>query len=180
MMNERIGNDLKVAWKIYNNGEYFSLVGKDVTVYLKTPFSKEEVKGFTIAGNVINWTFYGKDQKHTGTYSLELVINEGAEGMITTDKCNFVNLVADSCKVGGTSEPNLEIETIELTSNIEYIAGSGEGGGGSCDDTKIRTELAELSLQVGRVSKDVANKVDATYVDNAIASAITKELNSDF
>ena len=41
-------------------------------------------------------------------------------------------------------------------------------------------KLAELSLQVGKVSDAVAEKVNATYVDNAIASAITNELNSDF
>ena len=66
--------------------------------------------------------------------------------------------------------------------------------GGSYDDTGIKkdisdlkekdtehdAELAKLSSQVGRVSDAVADKVNATYVDNAIASAITNELNSDF
>ena len=62
-----------------------------------------------------------------------------------------------------------------------------QGGGSGYDDSEIRAELeeqdgkiTELSAEIGRVSTAVADKVDATYVDNAIASAITNELNATF
>ena len=170
MKDTRIHNDINVAWGIFHNGEPYSLEGKDVSLYLLSPYSRFKLKDFTIEGNKVRWTFYGKDQKSTGKYSLELVINEGAEGMVTTDYCNFVNLVAYSCKVGGADDGNVQTESIELTSTIEYIA--GEGGGTSYDDTEIRAELSrlekdkadkseltELSAEVGKVSEDVANKV---------------------
>ena len=91
-------------------------------------------------GNQIHWTFYGKDQKTTGRYSLILVGNENEKGMITTDTCDFVNVVSCSCKVKNSEDStNVETETIELTSNLDYVAGTGGGGegGGSYDDTAI-------------------------------------------
>ena len=258
MKNTRIGNDINVAWKILKNGNPFSLMGKKVAVYLKTPFGKEAIKDFSVTGNIINYTFYGKDQKHLGRYGLELVVNENEYGMITTDVCNFVNLVACSCKVGGNDEGNVETESIELTSTLEYVAGEGGGsyddsaiwieisrldeekankteiptklsqleqdieiGGESYDDTEIKntileldrtkantsdvantlksyptkvevaegyqpkgnyateSELTELSSQVGRVSDAVADKVNAEFVNNAIANAVTNELNTE-
>ena len=190
MKDERIYNDLKIIWSIEHNGTPFSLKGKDVSMYLHTPINRVKIKDFTVEDNKVQWTFFGKDQKNTGKHSLELVINEGAEGMITTDYCNFVNLVACSCKVGGTSEPNVEIETIELSSNIEYIAGEG---GASYDDTEVRnelsrlerdkadkTELTKLSTEVGKVSDAVVDKVDAAYVDNAINAAIGNVINGEY
>lgn len=102
-------------------------------MYLRTPFGKNKIEQFTILGNGIEWTFPGKQQKYLGKHSLTLVINEDADGMITTDACNFVNLVACSCDVGGESEPNVEIETIEITSVVKF----------DYDDTEIRQELAK-------------------------------------
>ena len=134
MKDKRQGNDLKVAWSIFmQDGEPFRLDGKDVSLYLKNMFGRKELNDFVTTGNIIQWTFYGKDQKNSGKYSLELVINEGEKGMITTDKCDFVNLVSCSCKLqGGEDAPNVETESIELTSTLEYVAGGGE-----YDDTAL-------------------------------------------
>lgn len=138
MKDKRQGNDLKVAWSIFmQDGEPFRLDGKDVSLYLKNMFGRKELNDFVTTGNIIQWTFYGKDQKNSGKYSLELVINEGEKGMITTDKCDFVNLVSCSCKLqGGEDAPNVETESIELTSTLEYVS-----GGGSYDDTALWKEL---------------------------------------
>ena len=129
MKDKRQGNDLKVAWSIFmQDGEPFRLDGKDVSLYLKNMFGRKELNDFVVTGNIIQWTFYGKDQKNTGKYSLEMVINEGEKGMITTDKCNFVNLVPCTCKLqGGEDDLNVETESIELTSTLEYVAGGGSG-----------------------------------------------------
>lgn len=102
-------------------------------MYLRTPFGKNKIEQFTILGNGIEWIFPGKQQKYLGKHSLTLVINEDADDMITTDACNFVNLVACSCDVGGTPDLNVEVETIELTSVVEF----------NYDDTEIRQELAK-------------------------------------
>ena len=125
MKDKRIGNDINVAWKIMKkDGTPFSLAGKDITIYLKTRLEKEEVKDFSVAGDTISWTFYGKDQKHLGKHSLILVVNEDEKGMITTDACDFVNLVACSCLLnGGKDEDGVETQTIELESKVDVASG---------------------------------------------------------
>lgn len=133
MKDIRIGNDINVRWSILSEGVPFILEGKDISVYLRTPFGKNKIEQFTILGNGIEWIFPGKQQKYLGKHSLTLVINEDADDMITTDACNFVNLVACSCDVGGTPDLNVEVETIELTSVVEF----------NYDDTEIRQELAK-------------------------------------
>ena len=165
MKDTRIKNDIKVMWHILNEGAPYDIEGKDVSLYLITPFGKVKIDDFTIDKNVIHWTFFGKDQKTVGIYGLEMSINEDREGMVTTDKCKFVRLVAHSCMVGGADEGNVETETIELTSNLEL-----GNGGSSYDDTAIwaevgrlendkadRTEVAELSVEVSGLSERIDN-----------------------
>ena len=134
MKDTRQGNDIKISWSIFKKGgQIFSLEGKNISLYLKSVFGRKELNDFVTTGNIIQWTFYGKDQKNSGKYSLEMVINEGEKGMITTDKCDFVNLVSCSCKLqGGEDAPNVETESIELTSTLEYVS-----GGGDYDDTAL-------------------------------------------
>lgn len=124
MKDIRIGNDINVKWSIFGDDAPYILEGKDVSLYLCTPFGKRKAEGFSIVGNQITWTFAGKDQSRTGKYSLELVVNADKEGQVTTDACNFVNLVNCSCKVGGADEANVTTETVSLTTNLEYVGGS--------------------------------------------------------
>ena len=135
MKDIRIGNDINVKWSIFGDGAPYILEGKDVSLYLCTPFGKRKVEGFAIVGNQITWTFAGKDQSRTGKYSLELVVNADKEGQVTTDACNFVNLVNCSCKVGGADESNVEIESIELTSELGFLP---------YDDAELREAIATL------------------------------------
>ena len=159
MKDKRQGNDLKVAWSIFKkDGEPFRLEGLDVSLYLKNMFGRKELNDFVVTGNIIQWTFYGKDQKNSGKYSLEMVINEGEEGMITTDKCDFVNLVACSCKLqGGEDAPNVETESIELTSTLEYVA-----GGSVVVDTEL-SETSENPVQNKVVTMALKNKQGLQY-----------------
>lgn len=132
MKDIRIGNDINVKWSIFGDDAPYILEGKDVSLYLCTPYGKRKVEGFAIVGNQITWTFAGKDQSRTGKYSLELVVNADKEGQVTTDACNFVNLVNCSCKVGGADEANVTTESIELTSELGFLP---------YDDTEIRNEI---------------------------------------
>lgn len=137
MKKIRIGNDIKIEWSIFKkSGGVFLLEGLDLIVSLKDKFGRKKIDDFVISGNVIKWTFPGKDQRRTGIYSLELVINNGAEGMITTDACQFVHLVPCSCEVSGSDDNGVYTETIELRSSLT-IGGGGEGGGEGYDDTAI-------------------------------------------
>lgn len=179
MTNLRIGNDIIVKWALVMKGtsDPFILSGKNVSLYLRGVTGKKKIEDFSVAGNTITWTFYGKDQKHTGVYSLILVVNEGVEGMVTTDACNFVNLVSCSCKTGGSDDCGVYTETIELTSTIEYVAGEG----GSYDDTEIRKELAnKVDKEAGKglSSNDYTDedKVKLDGLENYDDSELSREL----
>ena len=152
MKDIRKGNDINVRWGIYAEGAPFSLEGKEISLYLRTPYGKKEVTP-VVEGNAVLWTFLGKDQKHTGKHSLELVINEDAEGMVTTDACDFVNLVSCSCKVGGADEQGVQTETISLTSNLEYVAS------GAYDDTAVWEYIDKLEK----------NKADKTEIPTKVS-----------
>lgn len=174
MKNKRKGNDLNVMWQLLHEGEPFRLEGRDITIYLKDSFGKTEVKDFRVSDNIIFWTFYGKDQKHNGRYSLELIINEGETGMITTDVCDFVNLVPHSCMVGGEDSPNVQTETIELTSTLEYVA----VGGTVVVDTEL-SETSENPIANAAVTKALSLKPNKEDIPSWIYSAITIEPLSD-
>lgn len=170
MKDTRQGNDIKISWSIFKKGgQIFSLEGKNISLYLKSVFGRKELNDFVVTGNIIQWTFYGKDQKSTGKYSLEMVINEGEKGMITTDKCDFVNLVSCSCKLqGGEDAPNVETESIELTSTLEYVS-----GGGNYDDTAL---WKALDNKVDKVEGKELSSNDYTDEDKAKVDGLEEEL----
>lgn len=127
MKDKRIGNDISVKWSLLvkGTGDPFDLSGLPLKLYLKNMYGRKALEDFSVQDNQILWTFYGKDQKHTGKYSLELVVNEGVVGMMTTDICDLVRLVSCSCKAGeGTDECGVETETIEVQSEVEFVAGA--------------------------------------------------------
>ena len=165
MKDIRKGNDINVRWGIYAEGAPFSLEGKEISLYLRTPYGKKEVTP-VVEGNAVLWTFLGKDQKHTGKHSLELVINEDAEGMVTTDACDFVNLVSCSCKVGGADEANVTTESIELTSELGFLP---------YDDAELREAIE------GKVDKEEGKGLSTNdYTDedkkkNVVASFLNGE-----
>lgn len=170
MKDIRIGNDINVKWSIFGDDTPYILEGKDVSLYLCTPFGKRKAEGFSIVGNQITWTFAGKDQSRTGKYSLELVVNADKEGQMTTDACNFVNLVSCSCKVGGADEANVTTESIELTSELGFLP---------YDDAELREAIATLERK--KVDKEEGKGLSTNdYTDeekekNVVASFLNGE-----
>lgn len=120
MKDIRIGNDILVRWSLNRGGEAYDLTNLPVTLYLKNAYGKKKVENYAVNGNQISWTFYGKDQKNTGKYSMVLVIREGEQGMASTDYCDFVQLVACACQVSGMDEENVQTETLELNSEVDF------------------------------------------------------------
>ena len=159
MKSVRKGNDISIAWTINSGETPFSLEGKDITLYLHNPYGKEKVEGYSVKGNVLSWTFLGKGQKVTGKYSLILVVNEGARGMITTDSCDFVNLVPCSCQIGGEDNDGVQTEVIELTSEVSI---------GGYDDTEIRQELTNVNataLEAHELATLANERIDAIEIE---------------
>jgi hypothetical protein len=146
MKNIRIGNDINVIWTLVREEGNYPLDGLDVSLYLKSMFGREALTDFSVSENKVFWTFYGKDQSKIGRYSLELVINEGDKGMVTTDICDFVNLVNCSCKSDGFDDNNIVTETIELTSSIEFAPTVIQGGGGLKYSEERTVYLTKIDL----------------------------------
>lgn len=126
----RKGNDIEIQWAIYAgkgiNEAPYDLTGKNVTLYLKNSFGAQEVYEYTIEKHVIRFTFWGKDQKQTGKYSLMLIENEGRPGMHTVDECDAFNLVNHSCETGGESEGRVECVHLQFRANMGvFMPGAG-------------------------------------------------------
>ena len=120
MKSIRIGNDIAVTWSLYKEGQPYSLEGMAVRLYLNHALGRSEIGSFKVSGNVVAWTFEGKDQKHTGRYSLELVVNEGESGMMSVDKIDFVRLTPVTPCCEGEDDENVVTEYVDLTSSVEF------------------------------------------------------------
>lgn len=181
----RIGKDFNVQWAINKvvDGERlpYDLVGKELQLYIVNDNGKKEVAGWKVQGNVIQWTFLGKDQKRLGAYQLVLVENAGKEGMVTVDTCKAFKLVEHSCdeNVNGSSDIVIETVTLESDVALAHLRGpqgeqgpvgpqgpqgpQGEPGpqgpqgpaGPSYDDIEIQNKLTELSEEMSAISGGV-------------------------
>lgn len=135
----RIQNDFTVQWGIFlkteEGREEYNLEGKELILRLQNPYRTENLTNFIVRGNVIEWTFLGKDQKALGPYTLILVENQGKQGMVTIDKVNAFTLVAHTEEETGNDEGAVKIRTISLESESVII-----GGGVGSVDTELNKE----------------------------------------
>lgn len=167
MKQKRIGNDIRVAWSIYMEDESaFSLEGRNVSLYLKSIFGRNKQEDFVVAGNAIQWTFYGKNQNKIGKYSLELVINEGDKGMITIDSPVFVKLVACSCQSSdGEDEVGIETETVELKSKLDMLSGDIA----SIIVDEVLSETSTNPVQNKVITAELNKKIDEETLEKRIS-----------
>ena len=134
MKEIRKGNDIAVTWSLTRDGKPFDLERLPLKLYLKNMYGKKEVTDFSVKGNELRWTFFGKEQNHTGNYSLELVAHEGEQGMMTTDVCDFVRLVSCSCNDStGKDVCGINTEAVKFESDVKI--------GGPSVDTDTLNEL---------------------------------------
>ena len=115
MKRIRIGNDIPIRWTILRSGQPEDFSGKTLKVLMRSVKETVEVTDYEIDGNVISWTFFGKNQKSGGTYSFTLVENEGMPEMFTTDACDALLLVNCSCQQDVCDGDT----TISMTSDAE-------------------------------------------------------------
>lgn len=100
MARYRIGNDLTLVWSVKEkNGEPLPLNDKEVHLYYTCERGRYEADIQIQEGNVVTWTFLGKDQRTLGEYSLTLeIISPYGQRTIREDKCNAFTLVCKSCE----------------------------------------------------------------------------------
>lgn len=118
MKNYRLGNTITIKWTIMTaTGTAYNLNANNLELYAVVPNHAMKVDGFSVAGNVITWTFRGTDQKFTGPYTLTLIENRGQSTMMTVDYCNAFGLVRWSCQAGWDESADVD-SNLSLTSEI--------------------------------------------------------------
>lgn len=114
----RKGNDVLVRWPIVDKlGNAYDLTGKDLTLFLAVQFWRRQVEDFTVDGNVVEFTFYGKDQIVPGTVVLELFVNMGENEMSAVDTKDAFVLTEHSWEAGEGDDTTVEVEVVELESS---------------------------------------------------------------
>lgn len=152
----RSGNDVEIRWALFaEDGASrvpYNIEGKEIVIYFKSKYKRQRVTDVRLSGNVATFTFYGKDQHYQGLYAIELVENEGREGMHTTDVCKAFRLVNCTCDTEiASADGAVQISVLELSSSIQFGTPSS-GGGGSIDP-----ELLEACMPLSRDFSDDFN-----------------------
>lgn len=73
MRKIRIGNDIQVSWEVKTNGEAVSLEGRQLKLFVRSAYQKQEITNFSVSGCVITFTYTASMQKSTGARAIELV-----------------------------------------------------------------------------------------------------------
>lgn len=121
-MNIRIGNDISVQWAITHNGIPEPLEGRKLNLQLSCMYGKYDITDYTIVGNTIRFTFYGKDQKSCGNYTLTLFENKGEKGMMVVDACDVFKLVPKSCMESeGEENSNLSVSHANIETVVHHL-----------------------------------------------------------
>jgi hypothetical protein len=166
--NIRIGKDFNVQWTINKvvDGERlpYDLVGKELQLYIVNDNGRKEVAGWKVQGNVIEWTYLGKDQRRLGAYQLVLVENAGKEGMVTVDTCKAFNLVEHSCEENVDGGNDIVIKTVTLESEVALAPVVKEVGGGASEEDiqEIKNDIADLQ------QKDVQTDAKLTELSERV------------
>lgn len=131
MKKIRIGNDIPIKWTINRDGQPEDFSGKTIKLLMRSMSDEVEITDYKIEGNVISWTFFGKDQTKATAYTFTLIENEGQEGMFTIDACRVLQLVECSDQADDDdSDMNVEETTDgtigEVTADSEIQIPAGE------------------------------------------------------
>lgn len=119
MKKIRIGNDIPIKWTINRDRQPEDFSGKTIKLLMRTMSEEVEITDYKIEGNVISWTFFGKDQTKATAYTFTLIENEGQEGMFTIDACRVLQLVECSDQADDDdSDMNVEETTDGISGEV--------------------------------------------------------------
>ena len=163
-------------------------------MYLTNKYGATRIADFKTEGHIVAWTFYGKDQRHYGKYTLTLVENEGKENMHTVDVCNAFNLVDRTCKAAKGDNNKIDLYYIDLSSEMTLAAAIKVDEELSVEsDNAIQNKAVAIALndKVDKVEGKQLSTEDFTttlkekldslsnYDDSAIVAAVNR-LRTDF
>lgn len=183
MKKIRIGNDIPIKWAINRDGQPEDFTGKTIKLLLRTMQDEVEITDYAIEGNVISWTFFGKDQTKATAYTFTLIENEGKEGMFTIDACRVLQLVECSDQADDDdSNMNVEESTDgtsgEVTADSEIqIPAASESTDIDLSDYVTKTEFNQVKPSEWNFSTMKENAVErASFLNNAKLGDIVKNV----
>ena len=139
-----VGVTRTFSWTITTNGDAQSLEGRDLTLMLVRPRGQMEQMEFTTAGNVVSFTWQGKDQKELGRYGLILYENFGKPNQLRVDIHKFLELIPWSDRQSGTyadlTETNTNLGSEEISGETVVV-----------DNLNSTNPSFALSANMGRV-----------------------------
>ena len=128
MERRRIGKDLVVTWYILTNGEEAPLLGRDISLMLRTPMNERlKVDRFEfVADTGIRFRLTAQQLQHLGVYNITLWEYFGKVGQTAVDTCGAFEIVASTCQendgVEGLDNPNLQLAKSNI--NVGFAGAS--------------------------------------------------------
>ena len=174
MKSKRIENDLHIAWTITTNGEAVSLENRQLALSMRSALGWQQVKDFSVAGNVVSFLFRGADQKVTGVYLLKLQETTGGI-MRTIDVCKAFQLVTHSYQESDPDISDLDDPNVELKSDVQVGAKGDPFRFEDFTEEQIKTlqrpataaaaRVDDLICELGKVEKERTGN-ETERVDN--------------
>ena len=134
----RAGRDMTILWSINDrNGAALPLDDKDVHLFYTCERGRYEADIEISNGNVVAWSFLGKDQRTLGTYALTIeVFQSNGKRTIRKDICEAFALVGKDClekteegeadiREGGELVLTSELDIYRISPIIPYIGANG-------------------------------------------------------
>lgn len=106
MRKIRIGNDIDVTLKVNHGKDAADFTGKDLSLFLVSPYEEIRVYDFKVEDNVISFTYKGVEQKHLGRYYITLYEKYGDEKQNVGDTQDAFVLVPRSTQINDTAGGN--------------------------------------------------------------------------
>ena len=135
MYKKRIGNDIRVLALIRQRIDGvlspFDMRGRDISVGLVNPRGIEtKITEFEVTGDdgsILAFSYYGKDQKVIGVYTIVVRENDKEVGMRTVDKDACFELVKHSYQENIENDGVITIEALEIAMDMA-IGTKGDPG----------------------------------------------------
>lgn len=160
----RQGNDIRIRWSILDADEHpYILEGRNVAVELNVGTKRVRIRSLEIESNVLIFTYYGKDQKYTGSYILKFIENEGQVDMVTFDTKDAFTLVEHSWQAidEGETPETVQLEFVTVTSALHSSVGpagtsAGFGEVTASVDGGVGTPSVEVTTSGPNTAKNFA------------------------
>jgi hypothetical protein len=116
-----------MRWTILTDGQPTDLANRKLLIEARAANGRVFELEYTTEKNTAIFTFFGKEQKFTGNYTITLWENKGEKGQNVVDKVNAFTLVrsTDEEDNSADAENNLEVETIDLGTTDFTLMGRG-------------------------------------------------------